>query len=189
MKVAKIMSRKQLQYVLVFVLFMMGFMLIDFVFRIYATQGEFQCRRNLEKVANAIKLYQKDSNEVLPHSLAKLKPYYGVLYRKDHDGIPICTGNRSETEDTSYAWPYVYSSSLLIDANAVPICWDSKSHRIDLLLRSPYFTRNVLFSDGHIETLSEQKFFALMHKYGVDDPNDPNQTGRDSLIQSDRRQD
>ena len=155
-------NRRQLQYVFSLFLLILAFLILNLIFSMGGGGRQGLCIKTLEATGKAIDSYQKDFNGVPPPSLAALKPYLRGWYRQDQNGVPICIGNRRETEDTTVSWPYVYRP--ISGANYIsPICWDSKSHRIDRFLIPNSYTRNVLFSDGHIEILSERKFFALMH--------------------------
>lgn len=80
----------------------------------------------------------------------------------------MCVGNRHG--DYGCGWPYVYRS----DPNSKdiqPICWDSQLHRIKGCVFPDICRRNVLFSDGHVETMSERKFLKLMRQYSIEQPN------------------
>ena len=108
------------------------------------------CENRLKNIWQCIKQYKEDWDGSFPQSLSQL-----ALYTED--SLPECPGESS-------AYCYLAPSDRLIK----PLCWDSKTHyhKFD---KKPY-KRNVLFTDGHIESLREKDFFQLMKKFGISNP-------------------
>jgi len=77
---------------------------------------------------------------------------------KNPPTIMTCTQEGSDT------WNYVYNPSLS-SSNIRPICWDSKPHRIKHLFLPDSLKWNILYSDGHIETLNHRKFFKELLRF------------------------
>ena len=126
-----------------------------------------QCRRKLRDIAAAFDAYRNESEGDWPPRLRALVPYMRDV-PSPADWVPMCVGNRQG--DCAYGWPYVFRSDVK-HTDVEPICWDSQPHRIKGAFFPDIYVRNVLFNDGHVETLSEGKFLRLMQKSGVTEPN------------------
>jgi hypothetical protein len=107
------------------------------------------CKNHLKDIWQSIEQYQEDWDGSFPQSLSQINT---------QNSIPKCPGD---------SWDYCYLAPS--DKGIKPLCWDSQTHyhKFD---HKPY-KRNVLFSDGHIESLDEKDFFRIMQKYGISDPN------------------
>lgn len=121
------------------------------------------CENTLKAVACAIELYRADFNGALPPSLLELKPYIEKRYLHGEQGLPRCVGNRNEKEGSN-TWSYVYDPALS-NNHVRPICWDSKSHRIKHLFLPDSLRWNILYSDGHVETLNDRKLFKELLRF------------------------
>ena len=107
------------------------------------------CQNELKDVWQYIEQYQDDWDGSFPQSLSQ-------IFSKDT--LPCCTvGSRG----------YCYLAPIHNEIR--PLCWDSETHchKFD---HKPY-KRNILFSDGHVESFNEKDFFQLMQKFGISDPN------------------
>jgi hypothetical protein len=122
------------------------------------------CKKTLEETWRAFELYKKDFNGALPPSLFELRPYM-------KEAQPKCPGDREEDEK-SYSRDYFYYN-MLSSKEPRPICWDSKPHRIRSRLLPDAYIWNVLYTDGHVESLNRREFLSLMRSIGIRDPNYP----------------
>ena len=137
---------------------------LDFTYSINVHAHRLMCENTLKEIAHAIELYRADWDGVLPLSLLELNPYVEEKYRGfGPKGIPRCPGDRGEDE-TSDSWDYVYQPSLSNIA-VRPICWDSKPHHSKGIVLPDVVRWNVLYSDGHIETLNDRKFFKELLRF------------------------
>jgi hypothetical protein len=111
-----------------------------------------QCLQTLRAIASAIEVYRADHGGSLPPSLLEVKSCIQGTYIHGPNGVPICVGNRNEKEDGEYA-QYIYDP-VVSSERIRPICWDSKPHRMKLIILPDVLKWNVLYTDGHIETLN-----------------------------------
>jgi prepilin-type processing-associated H-X9-DG protein len=147
---------KKIIFILFLIIFICFFIILDSLSLINTTARVLGCVNNLKDIWQYIEQYKVDWDGSLPQSLSQLD-FYGDL--------PRCPGDR-EKDETSRSWDYCYLAPS--DKGIKPLCWDSETHHYKI--KKPY-KRNVLFTDGHIESLDEKDFFRLMQKYGISDPN------------------
>ena len=136
---------------------------LDFAYSINAHAHRLMCENTLKAIARAIELYEADFDGALPPSLLELNPYVEKKYRRSGPKGIRCPGDRGENE-TSDSWDYVYQPSLSNIA-VRPVCWDSKPHHSKGIVLPDVVRWNVLYSDGHIETLNHRKFFKELLRF------------------------
>lgn len=126
------------------------------------------CENTLKTMARAFELYLADHEGVYPPTLVELGPYVKEKYRPGPGRAPSCPGSRGEDE-TPTSWAYVYR----VPSNnegVMPICWDSKAHRRIGIILPDMFRWNVLYSDGHVDRLSDREFLRELAKVAAGTP-------------------
>jgi hypothetical protein len=120
------------------------------------------CENHLKIIAKAIILYQDDWNGQWPESFEAMKQYY-----EDPNYIPKCPGNRNDQE-TSDSWDYYFYKPRI--KGIVPVCWDSKPHRFREAFLPDRLVWNVLYSDGHVESLEQNEFLKALEILAATNP-------------------
>jgi len=129
------------QIIIILVLLFLGYFFLQTFFRVMRNVNTMAhvltCENELKDIWQHIDQYREDWDGTFPQSLSQ-------IYTQDE--IPKCFGSSQE---------YCYLA--LVEKRIRPLCWDSETHchKFD---HKPY-KRNVLFSDGHIESLYEKDFF------------------------------
>jgi hypothetical protein len=155
MSIRRIIFRVILVFLVLFLCIFL-FTLINTPIIMNSYGSKLMCENTLKMIANAAKLYQDKKDGQWPPSLLELGPYYEGKYKPGPNSIPKCPGGGSLTGDTADS-DYIYYQPIANEV--IPVCWDSKPHRTKGVLLPDTFSSNVLYSDGHIERLSERELF------------------------------
>jgi len=128
-----------------------------------AERSEFRvawCHTSLACIGSAMSMYSNDYDEWYPTKLANLYPDY-LSATKPYQCPNAYTSWRDSPDlervrGRNYEWAYRQVGPMTHpDA---PVAWDPYPHEVpDMLWRKTKY-RNVLFVDGHRETLSEEAF-------------------------------
>ena len=114
------------------------------------------CRNNLAELGLALRMYRDDYNAQLPPSLEPLPRYLG------RDFLFTCPTD-SMARNGGYAYLYLPVKD---PKPSDMVCWDPVPHvtRHGILRYLSTTQRNVLFADGHVNTVSEAEFQILYAK-------------------------